>query len=969
MKSSPSRVPTPAAAEVVDRSRTLSFRFDGRSVSAHPGDTIASALAAAGVNIISRSFKYHRPRGLLCCAGHCPNCLVQVGDEPNVRACQRPAEHGMNVSSQNAWPSRRLDLLSLAGKASRFMPVGFYYKTFMRPPSLWPLYEGVLRRAAGLGTVDEHCGHDDGGDKQYLHGDVAVVGGGPAGIGAALAAAQAGARTLLFDENPTLGGHRRYSRGGVGGSRPLESQIASLSDMEEIQLFTDTAVVGLYEGNWLAAVRDNRLFKVRAKAVVVATGANEVPLVFDENDLPGVMLAGAVQRLVHLYGVAPGRRAVVVTANDDGWQVAADLIAAGVRVEAVADERGADAVGAPGTDLANEGVKCLFGHTIRAARGPGRVRGAVLTPVPDADGNISPSPLMRIDCDLIAISVGWAPLLDLAYMAGGRGSFDDGSGEARLESHPAGIFTAGRCTGTHDPGRGLEEGELAGEAAAAYGLAWPGESEPRQHRTQTSSPVRRTSTRVRVPGTGKQFVCLCEDVTDVDIETAMAEGYDSIELLKRYSTITMGPCQGRMCSTNSIHLCARGNDTTVQTIGKTTSRPPVSPVSLGALAGQKMEPEQVSPLHAWHLAQGASMMVAGLWLRPEHYGNATAEVKAVREGVGVIDVSPLGKFHLSGPGVPDLLERMYVNHWRRLRRGRVRYGIMCNDEGVVLDDGVCARTGEESWYMSTTSTGASGIGQWLEWWMQSGWGDGVHLLDLTETNAAFNLAGPRSRQVLQELTDRDVSNEKFPYMRVRNADVAGVPCRILRLGFTGELSYEIHCPAGYGLNLWEELMRAGEGLGIRPFGVEAQRVLRLEKAHIIVGQDTDVLSDAIAANAAWAVKLDKPDFLGKRELLRISKAGPSQRLVGFRMVNPEHTPEEGMQIVQADRSNARSIIGWVTSSRFSPTLNESIGLCWLPATIASQQSASLYIYMDGRLEEARVHHGAFFDPEGARVQM
>ena len=966
MKSEPRRIPTPTAAEVVDRSRTLSFRFDGRSLLAHHGDSIASALAAAGVNIISRSFKYHRPRGLLCCAGHCPNCLVQVGDEPNVRACQRPVEHGMDVSSQNAWPSRRLDLLSLAEKGSRFMPVGFYYKTFMRPASLWPLYEGVLRRAAGLGTVDEQSGHEEGADKQYLHGDVVVVGGGPAGIGAALAAARAGARTLLFDENPTLGGHLRYSRGGVGDNSPLESRISSLSDAEGIELFTDTAVVGLYEDNWLAAVRGNRLFKVRTKAIVVAAGASEVPLVFDDNDLPGVMLGGAVQRLLHLYGVAPGRRAVVVTANGDGWQLAADLLAAGVRVEAVADEREADAVGAPGDDLARQGVRCLFGHTIRAARGPGRVRGAVLTPVPVCTGNISDSRLRRIDCDLIAVSVGWAPILDLAYMAGGRGSFDDASGELRLESHPAGIFTAGRCAGTHDAEHGLEEGGAAGEAAAAHALAKPGQGEPRQ---QQSTSVRRTSTRVRVPGTRKQFVCLCEDVTDVDIETALAEGYDSIELLKRYSTVTMGPCQGRMCSMNSIHLCARGNDTSVRAIGKTTSRPPASPVSLGALAGQKMEPVQVSPLHSWHLARGATMMVAGLWLRPEHYGDAAAEVKAVREGVGIIDVSPLGKFQISGPGVPDLLERMYVNDWRRLRRGRVRYGIMCNDEGVVLDDGVCARTGAESWYMSTTSTGATGIGQWLEWWMQSGWGDGVHLVDLTETNAAFNLAGPRSRQLLQELTSRDVSNEKFPYMRVRNADVAGVPCRILRLGFTGELSYELHCPAGYGLILWQELIRAGKALGIRPFGVEAQRVLRLEKAHIIVGQDTDALSDAIAVDAGWAVKLDKPDFLGKRELLRISAQGPSQRLVGFRMVNPELTPEEGMQIVQADRHDARSIIGWVTSSRFSPTLNESIGLCWLPATIASQESASVYVYMDGRLEEARVHHGPFFDPEGARVQM
>jgi len=362
-------------------------------------------------------------------------------------------------------------------------------------------------------------------------------------------------------------------------------------------------------------------------------------------------------------------------------------------------------------------------------------------------------------------------------------------------------------------------------------------------------------------------------------------------------------------------------------------------------------------------------MVAGLWLRPQQYEDPSTEVTAVRERVGIIDVSPLGKLKLTGPGVTRLLERIYVNRWNKLARGRVRYGLMCNDEGVVLDDGVCAHVREGEWYMSTTSTGSAGIFEWIQWWVQSGWGEGVHVTDLTEAYSAFNLAGPRSRAVLRKLTDRDLGNKRFPYMRTRSANVAGVPCRLLRIGFTGELSYEIHCPSGYALSVWEALMEAGEEFGIAPFGVEAQRVLRLEKAHIIVGQDTDATSDVISANMAWAVKLDKHDFLGKRTLVRVSEEGPKQLLVGFKMVHPGVVPEEGMQVVAGKLEGEWNAIGWVSSSRFSPTLGEAIGLCWLPPDLAGQNGVSFTIFINGALEKARVHHGAFYDPEGKRLRM
>ncbi len=955
----------PQPGEIIEREGSFSFSFDGQTYQAFPGDTIASALTAAGVKVFSRSFKYHRPRGLMCCSGHCPNCLVQVGDEPNVRACIRPVEPQMSVRAQNVWPSLERDLMSLTSLVDRFLPAGFYYKAFIRPQFLWPTFERVLRQAAGLGQVnpDTPPGRYD---KQYLHADVAVVGGGPAGISAALAAAAEGARVMLIDQNPALGGHLRFASRGT--DRLLPELVEGINQAPNLSIHLNTTVLGWYEDNWLSAAQKGRLFKIRARSVIFATGAYEQPLLFDDNDLPGVMLGSAVQRLLNLYGVVPGRKALVITANDDGWAVAADLQAAGVEVAAVADER--LAIDSPVVQkVTSIGTAVHWSHTIVTAEGSGEVQKATIAPV-DEHGQISTGAKQEVACDLIAVSVGWAPANGLIYQANGKLAFDRQKAEFLPQSLPAGIFTAGRVAGSHNLSLQLREGHLAGRQAVAFLelVEGPTEEDRAGIEAEKEAEPRRTSNLVYVPGKKKQFLCYCEDVTKKDLDQSIAEGYDSIELLKRYSTISMGPCQGKMCSLNTIHLCARANGQTVEETGTTTARPPMAPVSLAVLAGQNMEPVRVSPVHDWHQDHGAKMMVAGLWKRPEHYGDPAAEVQAVRQQAGLIDVSTLGKLRLSGPGVPDLLDRIYVNNWQKLAVGRIRYGLMCNDEGIILDDGVTARVADQEWYMTTTSSGATTIYEWIQWWLQSGWGDGINISDLTEVNAAFNLAGPKAREVLQALTEGDISNEAFPYLHLRELTVAGVPCRLLRIGFTGELSYEIHFPAGYGRYLWEAVMAAGEPLGISPFGVEAQRILRLEKAHIIVGQDTDALSDPISADMAWAVKLDKTDFLGQRPLMRIARDGPQQRLVGFRIKNGQTVPEEGLQIVEEGSGDQTTIIGWVTSSRYSPTLGEAIGLCWLPAGLAEKEGASFTIRRDGKAIEAQVHHGPFYDPEGERLR-
>ena len=951
--------------ELIDRTRTVSFTFNGKDYTAYAGDTIASALAAAGVEVFSRSFKYHRPRGLMCCAGHCPNCLVQVGDEPNARACLRPVERGLAVRAQNVWPSLERDMMALTALGERFMPVGFYYKTFIHPKSLWPTYEHILRHAAGLGEVYPDT-TPDRYDKQYLHADVAVVGGGPAGLSAAIAAAQSGARVLLFDDGPALGGHLRYTGNENNGLTDLMAEAENLPDLK---LYTAATVLGWFEENWLAAMQGTRLYKVRAKSIVFATGAYEQPFVFDNNDLPGVMLAGAARRLLHLYGVRPGRRAVIVTANDDGWAAAAELQDAGLTLAGVVDER-PGALAGQAAKLVVEGTPIFWRHTIQAAQGSRRVQGAVIAPL-DENGRITGQATQRLDCDLILISVGWTPANGLLYQANAKLAYDHQRAEFLPQSMPDGIYAAGRVVGAYEIEAQRLQGRLAGLQAVAYlGLgAGPAAADWDDLARRLAAESRRTSTLVQVPGKKKRFLCFCEDVTDHDLEMAVAEGYNSIELLKRYSTISMGPCQGKMCSHNTIHLCARANGWTIEQTGTTTARPPGTPVKLGVLAGQNMEPVQVSAVHSWHKARGARMMVAGLWLRPEHYGDPAVEVQAVRERAGLIDVSTLGKLRLTGPGAPDLLDRLYVNKWQKLATGRVRYGLMCNDEGVILDDGVTAHIAENAYYATTTSSGSSSIYEWIQWWAQSGWGESVHITNITEVNAAFNLAGPQSRAILQKLTDLDLANGAFPYMSVRQARVAGVPCLLFRIGFTGELSYEIHCPAGYGLYLWQAIMAAGQDVGIMPFGVEAQRILRLEKGHIIVGQDTDAMTDPLSADMAWAVKLDKADFLGNRALSRISEDGPRQKLAGFKMARPGIVPDEGLQIVRPGPDGQLEIIGWVTSSRYSPTLNEAIGLCWLPAELASREGAAFTIRANGRLEEARVHHGPFYDPNGERLRM
>jgi sarcosine oxidase, subunit alpha len=957
------------AGEVLDRGRQIGFSWNGRAHTGYPGDTIVSALAASGVRVFSRSFKYHRPRGLLTASYHDPGTILQVDDEPNVRAGHRLLTDGLRVSSQNTWPSLRFDVKSANQLAGRFLSAGFYYKTFMSPSWLWPAYEQVLARFAHGGRIGD-AGRDtphEYYDKRYAHPDVLVAGGGPAGMAAALAAADAGARVLLVDEEHQLGGHLRWGDAAdLAALGELRAEVASAAEAGRIEVLTDAAVLGRYDENWVAVVQrglpgvPERLVKARAGVLVVAPGLIERPYVFAGNDVPGVMLSTAVRRLVNLYAVRPGERAVVLTANPEGDAAAEDLRRVGVEVAEVVDAR--------------------RGQDVVRVHGRAGVRAVEL-----ADGR-------RIEADLLVTATGWTAPTALLNMAGDRPVYSPRA--ARFVpggGYGADVLVAGGLAGDGGRDELVGHARAVGTEAARRALAsrtarlnqLPTRAEPPAPGSPAPGPGRSPVDIPELPlhehpalfrGRTHGMVDFSEDVSSKDIALAAAEGYDSVELLKRYTTATMGPAQGKLETVNTVAVLAEATGRTIAETGTTTWRPVHVPVTLGALAGRIFEPVRYSPMQPWHAGHGAKQLVAGQWIRPEHYGNPAAEVRAVRDRVGIIDVTPIGKLDLRGPDVPALLNLLYVNKWSKLGIGRVRYGVMCAEDGVVFDDGVTGHLGEDHYLMSTTSSGAGAVWEWVENWLQTEHPEWrVHVTPVTTAYASINVAGPRSRELLGRLTDVDLSAEAFGYMNVRTGRVAGVPdCVLWRIGFTGELSYELHVPAGYGAHVWEALLSHGADLGVAPFGVEAQRILRLEKGHLIVGQDTDGLTRAYSAGLDWAVKLDKPDFVGRTELAwqherdLTQPSGP--RLVGLAPVDPSVVPPEASQLVAGP--TATRIVGRITSSRLSPTLGRAVCLAQLDVSLAAPGTEVTVRLPDGRTVAARVTEQlAAVDPEGTRQRV
>ena len=961
--------------EFIDRSAPVSFEFDGRTVDAYQGDTVASALSAAGVSVFSRGFKYHRPRGLLCSAGRCPNCLVTVDDVPNVRACTEQVRPGMKVSHQNAWPSLQRDFLSVLDSFHWLMPVGFYYKALHRPKWLWRFSQKIIRRVAGLGKIDIDAVPETHYHHQNLHADVAVIGGGPAGMSAALAAGEQGAVVVLVDDQPSLGGSLRYDQrqySGItgfedGAGAEIGQQLAErVSAAGTIEALSGAYAFGLYQDRLLAILQGDCLIKLRAARVVVATGSYEVPLIFEQNDLPGVMLATGAQRLISLYGVRPGSIAVVATSDDQGYYAAKDLLDAGVRVAAVVDLRSSHTLGLEIIDSLRAGnVELLTGHAVVKAEGKSRVNAAVVSPL--ADGRPAGAQ-RRLACDLLCMSGGFRPADPLLHQSGCQFSYDEALEESVPDQLAAGIHVAGDVTGYRGLPVSLLQGAIAGNKAAAAlygGDSDRGDQDALQRDLATVAEESRNAAhnipRLTPMGEEKsQFVCFCEDVTAKDIVDGIGEGFEDIQTLKRYSTVTMGPCQGKMCLKALVNITSQHTGASIQDIGVTTARPPHQPVPLAALAGPSHMPLKRTPMDRKHRDLGAPIVELGVWQRPHNYGDPQEECRAVRERVGIIDVSTLGKLDVKGKDAGALLDRVYTHRFSDLRVGRIRYGLMCSDNGAIMDDGTVTRLAEDHYFITTTTGNVDVMEEWLKWW-SAGSGMCAHVVNVTAGYGAVNVAGPQARATLSKLTDHNLSGPSSRYMRSSRAMVAGVPCILLRIGFVGETGWELHFPAEYGEYMWDTLMDAGEEFGIAPFGLEAQRILRLEKKHIIVGQDTDAMSNPLESDMEWVVRFDKEDFIGRPGLSRVAEQGLSNKLVGF-VMRDGRTPEEGVPVVTGSKP-----IGRVTSARFSPTIGKGFGLAWVPAELA-RDGAEIHIVIDDKPMPASVTMQPFYDPEGARLR-
>jgi sarcosine oxidase subunit alpha len=877
---------------------------------------------------------------------------------------------------QNCWPSLRYDFASLIEKIDFLIPVGFYYKILHKRRFMWKLAEPFIRRLAGLGSWDKKLDQHPHYEHEYMYADVAVIGGGPAGLAAAAAAADAGAEVVIVDNQLTLGGHLRIHRrpfldARIGLPKPgfeiAQNLAHAVEGKSKILVMRSATATGSYEGGLLSIAMSSRLILLRVPQTIVATGSFEHPVLFNNNDLPGIILGSGALKLLNAYGVKPGNTAVVVTSDEEGLELALELHSGGIRIAAVVDERTGSSDSEAARQLKRLGIPHLVSFIPVSAEGKGHVRALEVAPISSSGARAAKGTILS--CDLVCISSHRMPSLELFRQNGGKVRYDGVLGQMVPEGVVPGTQVVGEATGFRDLALVLLQGRVAGLEAAnrvrnldtiSYDrfqeLKAQLTAAESQYRTMCESQHLRTDSMP--PKRGKQFVCLCEDVTRKDIGLGVGEGFDEIELLKRYTTLSMGPCQGRMCLMPGANCAAAETGLSLAETGTTTSRPPVLSAEMGVIAGRHLNPVKLTPMHHRHVAAGAKQMDMGEWKRPQQYTSPPEEWKAVRERVGLIDVSTLGKIRLQGDDAARVLDKIYTHVFSSLTVGRSRYGVICGDDGIILDDGTVSRLGENDFYITTTTGNIEFVEKWLKWWI-AGTGWCAHVTNVTSDFAAVNLAGPKARDLLKTLTTVDVSSSAFRYMQCAQGDVAGVPAILMRIGFVGETGWEIHYPACYGEYLWDVLLEAGAEFGISRFGVEAQRILRLEKKHVVVGQDTDALSTPFEADMEWVIRFDKEDFIGKSGLLAARSRGVQNRLVGFIADEPV---EDGSAVLDGHQP-----VGRVTSARVSPLHNRCIGLALVPSRLIAEKNY-FDIQANGRLVRASVHILPFYDPEGVRLK-
>lgn len=955
---------------LIDRNKPLSFSFDDRLYQGYQGDSVASALLANGRFLLSRSFKYHRPRGPLTMAGQDANTLIQLPCEPNVLADTFALEEGLKASGQNFNGSLDNDKDAYLGKFSKFMPVGFYYRSFYKPKGAWKVWEPIIRKKAGLGVLDLKF-QPEYYDKAYLFTDLAVIGAGPAGLQAALTAANAGAKVLLIEQQPILGGSLTYARFDIDGLRSEQLRrelVEAVEHHANIRVLKKATCNAWFTDNYLPVIQGKRMYKVRASQCLIASGSFDQPVIFRNNDLPGVMLTSAAQRLMKLYAVKPGKRAVVLTGNDDGYLAALDLHEQGVTVAALVDMRAHPADRALLLALEQRGISCHQGSTVYEAlheKGMRHVSGVDLRKI-TGQGQVAGSGQI-VDCDLLCMSGGYMPVYQLLCQAGGKLSYDDQLAEFTLSGLPNNLNVAGSAHGYHALDNVLADAtHAAANIVVALSLELSVKPLPLQAEAQVNFPW-----PIFPHPKGKDFVDFDEDLQVRDIINATRIGYRDVQLVKRYSTVGMGPSQGRHSALPTARLVASSTQRSVSETGVTTARPPFEAEKLAHVAGRAFDPYRQTPMHKRHVEAGAKMMPAGIWQRPAYYGKPheretcmQQEALHVRNKVGIIDVSTLGGLDVRGPDAAELLNRMYTFAFIKQPVGRSRYALMTNEHGVVIDDGVCARFADNHFYVTATTSGVDRIyQQMLKWNAQ--WRLNVDIANVTAAISAVNVAGPDSRKVLEKVcNDLDLSAESFPYLGVREGTVAGIKARLLRVGFVGELGYEIHVPARHALTLWDALIEAGKEYDIRPFGVETQRLLRLEKGHVIISQDTDGMTHPAEIDMGWAVSRTKPFFVGRRSVDILEAQPMKRKLVGFTLPKNSPQPLEGHLVLKGP-----DISGNVTSCEYSSSLGKIIGLAYA-AFDQSQPGQQIPIRVEGGVVvQATVVKLPFFDPENQRQEL
>ena len=1008
------RVRRPGAR--IDFERPLSFSFDGQSYDGYAGDTLASALLANGARMLARSFKYGRPRGIVGAGPEEPNALMQIETGPltipNLKATQVELYDGLIARRTTGWPTLEFDLKSLGGRFSQFMAAGFYYKTFQNR-ALWPSFEHIIRQAAGYGSAPSEPDTETY-DHSHRHAQVLVVGGGACGLLAALTAARAGLKVVLLDEQNEFGGWLLSSPQSVIGGQPaeawLKAVIGELQSLPNVQMLRRTSAFALHDMNLVLAVEQlqdhlplpkraahqprQRLHRIRAERVVLASGAIERPLVFGNNDIPGILTASALTTYLNRYAVAVGKRVLLLTSNDHVYQGACDLARAGSSV-VLADTR---------TKLNPEwekraraaGVDVRAGYGIAYARGGRAVSGAQLVKL-DADRNAVIGQGPYVDCDALGSSGGLSPTVHLYCHDGGRPHWDEGKlafVAAATGRAKAGIYCAGAISGEFGLQQALEQTrQVMNDLLASVGKPSAAASADLRTDEPATVPARRI---FRVPdgkaeGHGKKaFVDFQNDVAASDIHLAVRENYRSIEHIKRYTALGFGTDQGKLSNVNGFAIAADALGKSIPEVGTTTYRPAYSPVTFGTLGGahegDTFEPRRYSAMHACHVSRGAEFEPVGQWLRPWYFPRPGEDLHAavrreglaVRRGVGIMDASTLGKIDIRGKDVREFLNRVYANAWTQLAPGKCRYGLMLDENGMVMDDGVTACISDQHFAMTTTTGGAARVLTWLEKWHQTEWPDlDVYMTSVTDHWATAAVVGPKSRQVLAKIcSDIDLSPSAFKFMDWREGTVAGVPARVFRISFSGELAFEVNVDANYGHHVWEALMEAGREFDITPYGTETMHVLRAEKGFIIVGQDTDGSMTPFDLDMAWAVAMKKPfSFIGKRSFARSDTSGPNRKqLVGLLTEDPQIVLTEGAQIIeQADIAPPMPMLGHVTSSYYSPELGRSIAMAVVRDGINRRSEDGrksgrdvLYAYAGGKAHRVKVVSAVFVDPKGER---